>query len=79
MLEALCRGLGTEPSSTYLYNYLHGNPAGHPPLALSLALSFKLSPSHHGLGDHSEEHPQMKKICRVILFLDLWGGGNLQN
>lgn len=50
MLGALCRGFGTEPNSTYLRRYLHGNPAAeslysslHP---FQLALPVPLAPPH---------------------------------
>lgn len=29
-VRSLCRGFGTEPNSTYLHSYLHGNPAAQP-------------------------------------------------
>lgn len=45
MFGALCRASGTEPKSTYLHSYLHGNPAAPslPFFILSLLLSLPRS------------------------------------
>lgn len=46
MLGALCRASGSQPKSTYLHSYLHGNPAAPslPFFFLSLFLSLLRSP-----------------------------------
>lgn len=57
MLGALCRASGTEPDSTYLHSYLHGNPA-----ALSLTLLFSLplqSVPPFAFAPHTHSHPAL--------------------
>lgn len=69
MLGALCRAFGTEPKSTYLHSYLHGNPAAPslPFFFLSLLLSLLRSPLR--LKSNSRPHINFDQsntlICRA--------------
>ena len=79
MLRALCRGPGREPNSTYLHNYLHGNPdacsLSPPSLSLSPSPSRSLLPSSLFLSLSIPFFPLLSSsnwLCFFILLKDCW-------